>query len=87
MSAITRDEAENVLCVQTLGATVIAGEANFHPTACSGPECMGWRWFDTLKEDGTACHHTPSAMFPRNPEPKDRPLSERRGYCGLAGKP
>jgi len=55
---------------------------------CVASKCMAWRWFDTLTDDGTACNWTPSAMaarLPKDVEPKA--LDQRRGFCGLAGKP
>jgi hypothetical protein len=54
---------------------------------CIASECMAWRWFDDVTDDGTACNHKPTAKAPRVSEPPPamgRPLAERRGYCGLA---
>ena len=56
--------------------------------ACEASDCMAWRWFDTLTDDGTACDWKPTAMVRRHPDDtKQKPLDQRRGYCGLAGKP
>jgi hypothetical protein len=53
---------------------------------CAGAHCMAWRWWDSLKDDGSKCDHRPTVIMPRVPEPDTgRELSERRGYCGLAG--
>lgn len=49
------------------------GGASVVPAACSGPGCMHWRWFD---------------MKLRKPaEQAERYAKERRGYCGMGGKP
>lgn len=58
-------------------------------TNCIASDCMAWEWFDGVSDDGTACHHTPTAMLPRVVENKEGfPLSERRGDCGLKrGRP
>ena len=40
---------------------------------CVSSDCMiGWRWWDRKYHDG---------------ENKDSPIENRRGYCGLGGKP
>jgi hypothetical protein len=55
---------------------------------CHASVCMAWRWHDTLSDDGTACHWKPTAVVKRHPDDtKDKPLDQRRGFCGLAGKP
>lgn len=57
---------------------------------CVGRKCMSWRWFDGLSDDGSGCHMTPTKHVIRHPDnnpAETRPLSDRRGYCGLAGKP
>jgi len=54
--------------------------------ACAASSCMAWRWFDSVSDDGTKTHHKPTVMTPRVPEPDTgRDLSERRGFCGIAG--
>jgi hypothetical protein len=58
------------------------------PARCIASGCMAWRWFDSVSDDGTRCHRKPTDMARREPEPHEgRPLNERRGFCGLAGKP
>lgn len=59
-------------------------------SACIASKCMWWRWFDTLNDDGTACHLKATAMVARVPEgdqKNESPLNMRRGYCGMAGTP
>lgn len=50
---------------------------------CTASECMTWRWFDAVSDDGTRCHY----LIGRNNDHLPLDLSERRGYCGLAGTP
>lgn len=57
-------------------------------THCIGSGCMAWRWFDGVSDDGAACDHIPTIHAPRVSEPRQgRSLTERRGFCGLAGRP
>lgn len=53
---------------------------------CIGSACMAFRWFDPVTDDGHLCTPRPSAMVRRDPD-KERPLAERRGFCGAFGKP
>jgi hypothetical protein len=91
MSAMTEEEARNRLCPMSFAIPEIrtddgCGVRGGGPWMCAASGCLGWRWWDGLSDDGTACHHTPTRMAPRVPEtPEGRPLAERRGYCGLAG--
>lgn len=55
---------------------------------CMGSACMAWRWFDSVSDDGKFCHWIPTKMAMRHPDDtKDKPLDQRRGFCGLAGRP
>lgn len=58
----------------------------FRRYRCIASGCMFWRWFDHVTDDGTLCAPMPTAHLARSPD-KERPLTERRGYCGKAGKP
>lgn len=58
----------------------------YRASACVGSGCMFWRWHDHVTDDGTLCTPLPTAHLARSPD-KERPLTERRGYCGKAGKP
>ena len=73
---VTEKEASKTLCFHE------------HFDKCVGPSCMAWRWFDDVSDDGKRIHHKPTAKLARMPERDDGyALSERRGYCGLAGQP
>ncbi len=72
----TEQEArEKMLCPRTLGATVIAGEANFYPACCQGSACMAWRWAETHINN------------PDDPKADMIKVGDVYGYCGLAGSP
>lgn len=80
----TLDEArERRCCVPGVGETT----ATIPGGRCRAAGCMAWRWWDVLTDDGTACHHKPIPHAARVPEPPaGRPLAQRRGFCGLAGR-
>lgn len=82
----TEEEAKSKLCcgpgIICLGVTVaaasVAGRVEKVPPEtlhCKGSVCMAWRWIDplTLNEQGGSAAEYSSL--------------DRRGYCGLAGKP
>lgn len=76
-------------CGDTAGCNRNGSEFELKPY-CIASDCMAWRWWDTLSDDGTGVHMVPTAHRPRHPlnDPNfPRPLEERWGYCGLAGKP
>ncbi len=82
MNVMTEEEAWGRACCS----------GNSSRSAMSGPclasACMAWRWWDGLSDDGTAHHRKPTSHAARAPEPPEgRPLAQRRGYCGLAGRP
>ena len=55
---------------------------------CVGEACMAWRWFDVINDDGNSCSWKPTNKVMRHTDDtKDKPLDQRRGYCGLAGAP
>lgn len=54
---------------------------------CIGSDCMAWRWFDSVSDDGKVCHPKPSVHVRRDPLPKEAPLTDRRGFCGAFGAP
>ena len=84
----TEEEAGEKRC--PFGKVRAGYDGNWDKGGCIASECMAWRWFDDLSDDGTRCNRKPSALFKRVPEPNPemgRPLDERRGFCGLAGKP
>ncbi len=72
---MTEDEAKTKICHKTLGATVIAGEANFYPAACIASECMAW-----LKTDNECVNPA------QPPGSLETPVYKPAGYCGLVIK-
>lgn len=85
---MTESEAKTKACHRTMfpantGVTLRA-------TNCIASECMAWRWFDSMSDDGTQCHAKPSRLAARVPQTEPGlglPLDQRRGYCGIAGAP
>lgn len=60
-------------------------EEEFH--VCMGHHCALWHWYDSISDDGTKCHWRPTRLYPRLPDDTHpKPLSQRRGYCGLKGQ-
>lgn len=53
---------------------------------CIASGCMFWRWHDPLSTE-THTYHRAELGDPISPTIKASPASERRGYCGKAGKP
>ena len=95
---VTENEAKGMWCpaCRIHGGNNLTPATDIKPGAfvpmgsCVSSLCMWWRWFDTLNDDGTACHLKSTAMLPRVPQgdQKDEsPLTMRRGYCGMAGTP
>jgi len=79
---------------ECVGSTTVnrvsGGTRNGQPvngSKCLASTCMAWRWFDTVTDDGTGVNLRPTAHVARMPDRNPRPHSERRGFCGLAGRP
>ena len=83
----TEAEARTKVCphlpVDYETATVTDNETEqrvVNHAGCIASDCMAWRWEDTNESHKRFEREWPSV----NP---DVPVPERRGYCGLAGKP
>lgn len=84
---LTEEEARKKWCPMTHSKEYARSNLG---QLCIASECMAWRWFDTVSDDGTACHWKPTPHAPRLPtdQPEQgKPLDQRRGRCGLAGNP
>jgi len=101
MNVMTEEEAKGKWCPfarvsevgEAGGAYTHSPNRNLSPdlsgaAVCITSQCMSWRWWDGLSDDGTAHDRKPTSHAARVPEPPEgRPLAQRRGFCGLAGRP
>jgi hypothetical protein len=76
----------------------MADDGDFSSTCCIGSRCMQWRWFDqvhqivslSIKPQGNGWEDCGPAFASEGATrcwSRLVPDDERRGYCGLAGKP
>jgi hypothetical protein len=59
-------------CPVSRGAPIDESHPYMGTRPCVGSSCMAWRWYDPTE---------------RWEDGHKRRVDERRGYCGLAGKP
>jgi len=68
----TQEEAGKCQCIQAIAA-------NGWGINCEGSICMAWRWASQKQCAGTTCQCLSVSDC--------QDCSDRRGYCGLAGRP
>jgi hypothetical protein len=76
---------ESVSCASNRDISLLVAPNSFDPatdvTKCLASGCMAWRWIDNeLGYDPEYRRRNPSCV-------ERLPLENRRGFCGLAGKP
>ena len=82
---VTENEAKKQWCPMERHKVTEACATNINAN-CKGSGCMMWRWIDKLTKTVSARAEAPDKE-PIDHQWIETPNTNRRGFCGLAGKP